>query len=358
MTEQEIKDLQDKYAKILSDCQTKLNTISNIAINATSKENDINLLNTRISELKGHAESGHGSITSLLQEVQNTKSQIDGHLQKISETVGTVTSKQQELDNHYNSFLAKPSEREFSKLEKINSTYQKIIEDGENSDKISSKLKEYNTALFGNSDTKTPGLKTTIENYELEIKNKKAEWENSYKALIEKIEGLLPGATSIGLAKAYQDQGRKYRIPYWLWSTIFILMTSGMIVFAIYSLHDSTSIADAFIKIISRIPFFVPAIWLAVFSSKQQSQSRRLQEEYAYKETLAKSYEGYKREIEKLPASTEKNKMLEKLLGTIVNMAEYNPSQTLQMRHHNDRPPILSDLFRKSSKPEFKMDKE
>ncbi len=352
MSEQEILELQQKNTQILAECQIKLEGITAIATNATQKEADINALNTRMVELKAQAESGNGSISALIQEAQNLKAQIETHYQKAVEVMSSLTTKQQELETQYNGFVTKPSENEPSKIEKVNTTYQKVIEAGEGAEKVTAKMKEAETVVFGDKEKNVTGIKAAIESYELEIKGKKTEWENSYKAMIEKIEGLLPGATSTGLAKAYQDQGLKYKTPYWLWSAVFLAMTSGMIAFAIYSLKDATSISDAFIKIITRVPFFVPAIWLAVFSSKQQSQSRRLQEEYAYKETLAKSYEGYKREIEKLPTSAEKNKMLEKLLSAMVTMAEFNPSQTLQMRHHNDKPPILTDLFKKGSKPD------
>jgi hypothetical protein len=283
----------------------------------------------------------------LIQEAQNLKTQIDEHAKKTSEIVINITSKQQELDNHYNGFIAKPNEQEPSKLEKITTTYQKLIENGENAEKINAKFKEYENIIFGNKETKTAGLKDIIEGYETDIKKKKSEWEESCNTLFKKIEGLLPGATSTGLASAYQEQGKKYKQPYWLWSIAFLLVTIGMIIFSICTLHDATTVQDALIKIISRTPFFVPAIWLAVFASKQQSQNRRLQEEYAHKETLSKSYESYKRELEKLPESPEKIKLLEKLLEAMVNMVNDNPSHTLQMRHHNDRPPVILDLFDK-----------
>lgn len=352
MTDQEILELQEKHTQILAECQVKLSSITAIAITATQKETEINALNAKLQELKGQAEAGTMSITALLQEATNLKNQIDQNFSKSSETIAALAAKQSELDAHYNSFLVKPSESEPSKLEKVNSVYQKVMENGDSTDKVNAKMKELEQTLFGDKDKSIVGIKDLILGYESEIKAKKGDWEAKYTALIEKIESLLPGATSTGLAKAYQDQALKYQNPYWVWSTVFITITLGMIAFAVGSLHDSTTISDAIIRIISRLPFFVPAIWLAIFASKQQSQNRRLQEEYAYKESLSKSYEGYKREIEKLPASAEKNKMIEKLLGAMVTMAEYNPSQTLQMRQHNDRPPILADIFKRNSKPE------
>lgn len=159
-----------------------------------------------------------------------------------------------------------------------------------------------------------------------------------------KIEGLLPGATSAGLAKSYHDQKNSYKWPNIIWSAVFTLTMIGMVYYAIKTVTDSTDIGNAFMNILSRAPFFIPTIWLALFASKQQSQNRRLEQEYAYKESLAKSYDGYKREIENLPESDEKNEIMEKLVRTMIDTAGFNPSSTLEKQSHNDKPPIFGNL--------------
>ena len=98
--------------------------------------------------------------------------------------------------------------------------------------------------------------------------------------------------------------------------------------------------------VVSRLPFFIPVFWLAIFASKQQSQNKRLQQEYAYKETLTKSYEADKREIESLPESKEKDALSATLLNTMIEMAKENPSATLHSDAHNDGPPSILDLFK------------
>jgi hypothetical protein len=47
-------------------------------------------------------------------------------------------------------------------------------------------------------------------------------------------------------------------------------------------------------------------VWLAFFASKQQAQNKRLQEEYAHREAMSKSFAGYKREAEKLDPKDSK----------------------------------------------------
>ncbi len=141
--------------------------------------------------------------------------------------------------------------------------------------------------------------KEKIVKHEADIAEYRKKWEAKYDSLFEKIEGLLPGATSIGLSKAYQEQVAKYKQLYNLWSALFIVI---MICLGCSFMTDILSLSKSFNRfptfletvnlILERAPIFVPSIWLAIFVSKQQSQ--KLRKEYVYKETLAKSYESYK----------------------------------------------------------------
>ena len=47
----------------------------------------------------------------------------------------------------------------------------------------------------------------------------------------------------------------------------------------------------------NKLPLYLPVIWLAFFATTRRSESQRLQQEYAHKESLAKSYNNYKQQI-------------------------------------------------------------
>jgi hypothetical protein len=97
---------------------------------------------------------------------------------------------------------------------------------------------------------------------------------------------------------------------------------------------------DTLIHILARLPFFIPAVWLAIFAGKKQNQNTRLQQEYSYKESLAKSYEANRREIDKLAEGDKKTELLISHLATMVTMLGYNPSNTLEHQSHNEKTPI------------------
>src|SRR6185312_17547490 len=58
------------------------------------------------------------------------------------------------------------------------------------------------------------------------------------------------------------------------------------------------------ISVAHKLPFYVPLVWLAYFASRRRSEFQRLEQEYAHKESLAKSYDSYRQQIDELGAGT------------------------------------------------------
>lgn len=269
---------------------------------------------------------------------------------------GEITSLKSELNDItelYNDFVKKPSTAVLSKAEKLNETFEKVNEYSSEISEIETKVQEFDTKVFGKTAEDKESLKFKLNDLKNQHEELHGEWEGNFETLSTKIESLLPGATSAGLAKSYHDQKESYKMPNIIWSIVFIGTMIGMVWYAVTTMKDSETVGGALMHILARIPFFVPAIWLALFASKQQSQNRRLEQEYAHKESLAKSYEGYKREIAKLPESSEKNEIMEKLVASLIEASSYNPSETLEKKSHNDSPPLISSLMnRKGDKTE------
>jgi hypothetical protein len=46
----------------------------------------------------------------------------------------------------------------------------------------------------------------------------------------------------------------------------------------------------------------IPLVWLAIYAGRNYMLSIRLEEDYAYKEAISMTFEGYKREMEKIAA--------------------------------------------------------
>ena len=173
------------------------------------------------------------------------------------------------------------------------------------------------------------------------LKEEIEEREQEYTALKDKIEWLLPWATSAWLASAYENHKNTFKKQKNMRTWVFVLALLWMIVsYLLY--NPEVEIQEWWwwlIKFLVRAPITIPCVWLASFSWKQQNKYQRLEQEYAYKESLSRSFEWYRKEIEKVWDSELANQLQIDLLKVIINMSSYNPSITLESPSNNEKSP-------------------
>lgn len=89
---------------------------------------------------------------------------------------------------------------------------------------------------------------------------------------------------------------------------------------------------------ISRLPFAIPIIWLAIYAGRRHSQALRLEEDYAHKEALSKSFQGYKKQLIDIEAkSTEKKATLDLIERTLIALS-LHPGRIYQGKHNDISP--------------------
>lgn len=250
-----------------------------------------------------------------------------------------------------------------------------------NSSKILDEIKMFHKDVFGEEDEDgnfKGGLKNEFLERRFELDEFKTEQKQCYQELKTQIESLLPGATSAGLSSAYSemyDQFSKEVRVYgrYFYASIAILLSIIVIVnmpsiwnyiislfqdeypkgifinsFKVAIPHGSftlngqevslgnraITILDSFIY---KLPFILPAIWLVLFVSRRRNEAQRLAQEYAHKKVLAKSYESYKQQIEKL-STEEQNKLLPILMENMLKAIALNPAETLDKNHKEPTP--------------------
>jgi hypothetical protein len=136
------------------------------------------------------------------------------------------------------------------------------------------------------------------------------------KGLVERVEGLLPGATSAGLASSFNKQRSRFTSAQkqWLWT--FIGCIVGLVILAIPSFVSATGWTShptdqswnaAWRNLTLRLPIVLPIIWLAIYAGRNYMMSLRMEEDYAYKEAISTAFEGYKREMEKIATNDGEN---------------------------------------------------
>ena len=212
---------------------------------------------------------------------------------------------------------------------------------------------EFHKKIFGSIDPQgktTEGLKQELDTRVTQLDKLEKDQLAKYGALYEKIEKLLPGATSAGLARAYEVQRRSFSIPIKKNTNLFYAAVGLMFAIAFLTsiqIDNLMPLSISFVRhetpeailksMLLKLPFIAPLIWLAVFASIRRSQYERLQQEYAHKEALAKSYDSYKKQLEAL-LTTEKESLQKELINKAIEAIAYNASQTLDGKHRDKMP--------------------
>lgn len=236
---------------------------------------------------------------------------------------------------------------------------------------VSGQIKQlgvFHTKIYGEKDEITGEVASGLQ-YELNLRTSQLallekDQATKHQLLFNKIEALLPGATSAGLASSYKDLKDKFANPIKLYTMAFygslLLLVFAAVVMSIQKISFSPEIAIQFVEVkewdyilkalLYKIPFIAPVLWLAIFSSTRRSQYERLQQEYAHKEALATSYESYKKQIQDLKGDSDE--LQKELISKAINAIAYNASVTLDGKHEDKMP--MQQLLEKFSVDDMK----
>lgn len=229
-------------------------------------------------------------------------------------------------------------------------------------------LGNFHTKIFGEkineTDAPTGGLEQELKARTTQLALLETNQATKHEALFTKIESLLPGATSAGLASSYKELKDKFTNPIKLYTLAFygslLLLVFAAIVMSIQRITFSPEVVIQFVEVkewdyilkalLYKIPFIAPVLWLAIFSSTRRSQYERLQQEYAHKEALATSYESYKKQIQDLKGDSDE--LQKELISKAISAIAYNASVTLDGKHEDKMP--MQQLLEKFSVDDMK----
>ena len=156
------------------------------------------------------------------------------------------------------------------------------------------------------------------------------------KALVEQCGEAYSAATTMGLGAAFDQRAKRLANSMWVWSLFLMAsLASGA-----YISHDRiekvqeilTSDASSSQLIVSAILAMVSIaapIWFAWVATKQIGQRFRLSEDYAFKASVAKAYEGYRREAMQID-----KKLAGKLFGSALDRLEELPLRYVENDSH------------------------
>lgn len=154
-----------------------------------------------------------------------------------------------------------------------------------------------------------------------------AELETQCATQLKTIESLLPGATSAGLAHAFDERRQTFLKPHdrWQWifvgSVLVIVLLAGSGLWHAYHL-DKVPTYDELVRLwLARLPVAGALVWLALHASRESALAKRLEEDYGYKAAIASCFEGFRKQMSEISmgvaADSQVAKLCENTLTTI-----------------------------------------
>lgn len=143
--------------------------------------------------------------------------------------------------------------------------------------------------------------------------------------------------TSEGLASAFSERAKKLNDSMWIWvGGLIVALVSGAFLGSnqLYKLADAIKTpaqndAGIWINLLLALLSVGAPVWFAWISTKQIGQRFRLSEDYGYKASISKAYEGYRREAALLDPSFQA-----RLFSTALTRLDEIPLRLVETETH------------------------
>ncbi|HED5676010.1 TPA: hypothetical protein R5E67_004537, partial [Enterobacter kobei] len=172
-----------------------------------------------------------------------------------------------------------------------------------------------------------------------------AELKVEAQGYIDKCEEAFRTTTSKGLAGAFEDKARKLNASIRLWvAGLIAALGAGAVVgytrlhaLEAYLSNPNASGIKLTIQLILSILSVGAPLWFAWLATKQIGQRFRLAEDYEFKASVSKAYEGYRREAMQLDSDFS-----QRLFGNALTRLEEPPLRFVEETAHSS--PIMEML--------------
>jgi hypothetical protein len=155
---------------------------------------------------------------------------------------------------------------------------------------------------------------------------------------LDTITGLLPGATSAGLASAFNSRASSFQAPQRHWQWIFIGSLLSLVALGVTGIShalfaDRVLTYDELIRLwLTRLPVAGALLWLTLHAARESALAKRLEEDYGYKSAIASSFEGFHQQMTQLSDVAQPGSPVERLCAdTLATIA--TPPGRIYDRH-------------------------
>lgn len=293
--------------------KTRLNYVSEIL-----SDNNLKVFNEKINTV-------NNSYAEIFQTNGNLPEIIKNKHSEIIRMYDELFAEQENKESKYNSLINfyKKMEEAYKEIfleqENKKSRYQILLDTHNEYINKNKQLEVFYKKIFGDEKNEISSLEKELEDRIENLKN----IENEAKKVIAL-------SSDAGLASGFHQRGKK---AFYNKSMSLIIFCSALTSIGIYNFEtigidsfQQMELSSFILKVMINAPF----IWIATVANINLNKYARLEEEYAHKESLAKSFERYKEEISKLDdKENNKSDLLEELLRTNIEAFKVNPAQTM-----------------------------
>lgn len=307
--ETEIKDIFKEIQEIKKDAQTSQEHIDEVYWSIFDKSEKEVRESSKLKNIE--------YATKIALKIQEDNKRFYGYKDSNGNIVQGVISKLNEA--------CEQIEENKEKIEALQEFYKEVFEGKE----YDQNGKGGKPSLVKFLDAQKNILKETIALGEQKLERCLIDYDRKlgelYKEKQDKIESLLPGATSAGLANAYKEQRNDAEEKIKNWDKAFKFSICSFI--AVFVIYFALSFKDGFdyTSLARSLPFWIFSGFFTWYSTKQISEYKRIANEYRHKESLSSSYVGFEKAIEESNQEELKNKLLDIAIDAI----KVNPSDTI-----------------------------
>ena len=292
---------------VFKNFSNSVNSAKGLIISITTLHNVVIRLNSMLSLER---------ISSTQIMPKSIKRQIDVYVAKIAKIdneFNFVDEKIKAISEAYDASLRLPETKEsleeteseikaiYKDLKEKHDLIYKLLPESENSrDKIQNLYEISKKEILETNKNFQDKSSELTDHY----KNRIDEFDSRASVLLDKCDKLLRGSTSYGLAGAFNEKAKSLKWSIRLWSGALAgsLGCAGLLGYIRLSTlekiiqNGNLSPSLITIEILISIASILGPLWFAWIATKQISQRFKLAEDYDFKASISKAYEGYREE--------------------------------------------------------------
>jgi hypothetical protein len=345
-SENDAKNVISRLNKVLADANAALDKISESTPKFAAAATEMELRRTTVAAAATDVEAKLTAIATAASEVEVKRAAVAAHTQQIDGDQKRATELRGELESLL--VNAKQTQAETDGLKQgvesaKSSATQAIAEIQAAKASVDQNAKDVTSVLAASNSafTKTKAIADKADTIEQRVKDYEAklvEISAQCEAQLEAIKSLLPGATSAGLASAFDQRRTTFLKPSKRWQWLFVGSVVVLAVLALASLIEAylhapeLTYQQLLVRWISRIPFAASLVWLAMHASRESALAKRLEEDYGFKASVASSFQGFQEQMKIVGGSVAGNEPLKALCDATLAQIT-NPPGRIYEKH-------------------------